>query len=100
LFDDELPEEKTTRNPHRIEISEVTAQNPKAGFGMADVAYLLRNKKNVLLRLKGDGDFRSPECIELIKQSDVIITNPPFSLFREFVAQWDILYGRKKGIFR
>jgi len=37
--------------------------------------------------LKGDGDFRSAECIELLKQSDVVITNPPFSLFREYVTQ-------------
>lgn len=37
--------------------------------------------------LKGDGDFRSPECIELLKQADIIVTNPPFSLFREYIAQ-------------
>lgn len=37
--------------------------------------------------LKGDGDFRSKECIELLKQADVVVTNPPFSLFREYVAQ-------------
>jgi len=37
--------------------------------------------------LKGDGDFRSPECIELLKQSDIVVTNPPFSLFREYVSQ-------------
>ena len=37
--------------------------------------------------LKGDGDFRSKECIELLKEADVVVTNPPFSLFREYVAQ-------------
>lgn len=37
--------------------------------------------------LKGDGDFRSPECVELLKQADIVVTNPPFSLFREYVAQ-------------
>ena len=37
--------------------------------------------------LKGDGDFRSHECIELLKQADIVVTNPPFSLFREYVAQ-------------
>jgi hypothetical protein len=36
---------------------------------------------------KGDGDFRSTECIELLKQADIVVTNPPFSLFREYVAQ-------------
>jgi len=38
-------------------------------------------------QLKGDGDFRSKECIELLKQADIVVTNPPFSLFREYVAQ-------------
>jgi hypothetical protein len=43
--------------------------------------------------LKGDGDFRSPECIELLKQADIVVTNPPFSLFREYVAQL-VEYGK------
>ncbi|SNB06240.1 Modification methylase EcoRI (fragment) [Flavobacterium psychrophilum] len=37
--------------------------------------------------LKGDGDFRNPESIELLKQADIVVTNPPFSLFREYIAQ-------------
>jgi hypothetical protein len=37
--------------------------------------------------LQSDGDFRSRECIELLKQADIVVTNPPFSLFREYVAQ-------------
>ncbi|MFK5130875.1 adenine-specific methyltransferase EcoRI family protein [Glaesserella parasuis] len=37
--------------------------------------------------LQQNGDFRSPECIEILKQSDIVVTNPPFSLFREYVAQ-------------
>ena len=86
LFDHESPEEKTTKNPHKIEISEVPVK-PEGGFSLTDVAYLLRNTKNVLTRLKGDGDFRPPECVELMKQSDIVVTNPPFSLFREYVAQ-------------
>ena len=45
-------------------------------------------------KLKGDGDFRSKECIELLKQADVVVTNPPFSLFREYVAQL-IEYDKK-----
>lgn len=44
--------------------------------------------------LKGDGDFRSKESIELLKQSDIVVTNPPFSLFREYVAQL-IEYDKK-----
>lgn len=38
-------------------------------------------------QLKGDGDFRSEECVNLLKQADIVITNPPFSLFREYVGQ-------------
>ncbi len=37
--------------------------------------------------LNGDGDFRSQECVDLLEQADIVVTNPPFSLFREFVAQ-------------
>lgn len=44
--------------------------------------------------LKGDGDFRSAECIELLKEADVVVTNPPFSLFREYIAQL-IKYNKK-----
>lgn len=43
---------------------------------------------------QGDGDFRSKECIELLKQADIVVTNPPFSLFREYVAQL-IEYDKK-----
>lgn len=44
--------------------------------------------------LQGDGDFRSKECVELLKQADIVVTNPPFSLFREYVAQL-IEYDKK-----
>lgn len=44
--------------------------------------------------LQGDGDFRSPESIELLKQADIVVTNPPFSLFREYVSQL-IQYNKK-----
>ncbi|MFH1231710.1 MAG: adenine-specific methyltransferase EcoRI family protein [Planctomycetota bacterium] len=46
--------------------------------------------------LKRDGDFRSPECIELLKKADIVVTNPPFSLFREYVAQ--LMRYKKKFI--
>lgn len=45
-------------------------------------------------KLKGDGDFRSKECIELLKQADIVVTNPPFSLFREYISQL-IEYDKK-----
>lgn len=69
------------KHPYRIAITEVDDKHAD------DIDYLLRNKRNVLTLLKGDGDFRSPECVELLRQADVVVTNPPFSLFREYVAQ-------------
>lgn len=45
------------------------------------------NNELDIRELQGDGDFRSRECIELLKQADIVVTNPPFSLFREYVAQ-------------
>lgn len=48
---------------------------------------LITSKDIIKTTLKQNGDFRSPECIELLKEADVVITNPPFSLFREYVAQ-------------
>lgn len=71
----------------RIEINEVGDENADGAVNLADVAYLLKNHRNVLTRLKGNGDFRSTECIELLKQADIVITNPPFSLFRNYVEQ-------------
>lgn len=49
---------------------------------------------NDIIYFKGDGDFRSPESIELLKQSDIVVTNPPFSLFRDYVAQL-VKYDKK-----
>jgi hypothetical protein len=48
---------------------------------------VLKPEKIRIKHLKGDGDFRSEECIELLKQADIVVTNPPFSLFREYAAQ-------------
>lgn len=48
----------------------------------------------VVSELQGNGDFRSAECIEFLKECDVVVTNPPFSLFREYVAQL-MEYGKK-----
>ena len=79
--------EETEKKPYKIEITEVTDENQDGRTDLADVEYLLRNRKNALTLLEGDGDFRSPECVELLKQADIVVTNPPFSLFREYMAQ-------------
>jgi hypothetical protein len=61
--------------------------NGDGAVDLTDVEYLIQNNKNVLSALKGNGDFRSQECIELLKEADIVVTNPPFSLFREYIAQ-------------
>lgn len=89
LSDVESLEEKSAdaKQPYKIEITEVRDENADGAIDLTDVEYLLKNEKNVLKLLNGDGDFRSPECIELLKEADIVVTNPPFSLFREYVAQ-------------
>ena len=71
---------------YKVEITEVKDLNGDGAVDLSDVQYLLKNDKNVISTLK-TGDFRDPECIELLKQADVVVTNPPFSLFREYLAQ-------------
>ncbi len=86
--------ELNKRYPYKIEITEVSDENGDGRFDISDVEYLLKNRKNALTLLEGDGDFRSEECVALLKEADVVCTNPPFSLFREYVAQL-IKYGKK-----
>lgn len=77
---------KDEKMPYMIEITEVADYNGDGAEDLADIEYLLRNNKNTLTILDGDGDFRSEESIEFLKEADVVVTNPPFSLFKEFVA--------------
>lgn len=79
---------------YKVEITEVSDVNGDGAVNLADVEYLIQNDKNVLSSLQGNGDFRSRECIELLKQADVVVTNPPFSLFREYIGQL-IRYEKK-----
>ena len=87
LFGENKSVPNNNRHPYKIEINEVQDYNKDGATDLADVEYLLKNKKNSMSLLKENGDFRSDECIELLKQSDIIVTNPPFSLFREFIEQ-------------
>lgn len=91
LFED-LPE--NNRTAYKIEISKVTDENGDGVADLADVEHLIKNKENVLTKLHDNGDFRNIECIELLKEADIVVTNPPFSLFREYVSQLE-LYHKK-----
>lgn len=87
IFGENKSVPNSNHHPYKIEINEVKDYNNDGATNLADVEYLLKNKQNTLTLLKGNGDFRSEECIELLKQSDIVVTNPPFSLFREFIEQ-------------
>src|SRR3989338_1846501 len=75
------------KQPLKIEIKEVPDTDKDGAINLDDVKYLLKHDKNTATPLKGSGDFRSDECIELLKQADIVVTNPPFSLFREYLDQ-------------
>jgi len=82
------------KQPFKVEINEVSDSGGKGAVDLSDVQYLLKHDKNTSTPLKGNGDFRSEECVELLKHSDVVVTNPPFSLFREYLAQLE-KFGKK-----
>ncbi|MBQ7476349.1 MAG: adenine-specific methyltransferase EcoRI family protein [Selenomonadaceae bacterium] len=87
----QIPDFDKKKHAIKVEISEVPHDDEK-GFSMSDLEFLLTNTKNILTQLNGDskfpaGDFRSAECVELLQQADIVVTNPPFSLFREYVKQ-------------
>lgn len=98
LFGDDKTLTKSKGRPkvtaNKFIINEVSDIDGDGEFNLKDIAKQLKeNKHNEWGPLDGDGDFRSEECIALLKQSDVVITNPPFSLFREYVKQ---LFDYKK----
>ncbi len=75
------------KEPFKIEINKVNDYNKDGSIDLSDIKWLLENDENTSELLKQGGDFRSKECIDLLKQSDIICTNPPFSLFREYISQ-------------
>src|SRR3989339_815999 len=82
------------KEPFKIELKKVTDTDADGAVGLADVKWLLKNDANIATTLIGNGDFRSKECLELLKQADIVVTNPPFSLFREYLARL-VEYNKK-----
>ncbi len=98
LFGDDKTLTKSKGRPkvtaNKFIINEVHDIDDDGEFNLKDVAQQLKaNKHNEWTPLEGDGDFRSDECVNLLKQSDIVVTNPPFSLFREYIKQ---LFGYNK----
>lgn len=92
LPDSESIKEETKGRPkvtaNKFIINEVGDIDGDGEFSLKDVALQLKqNKNNEWTPIKGDGDFRSDESIELLRQADIVITNPPFSLFRDYIKQ-------------
>lgn len=81
------------RTAYKVEITEVPDVNGDGAVDLTDVKWLLGHGKGVLTELE-TGDFRSDECIDLLMEADIVVTNPPFSLFRKYVAQL-MRYGKK-----
>ena len=86
--------EHRNRYAYKIVIPELRDWNGDGRADLDDIKHYILNHGGCWERLKGNGDFRSPECIELLKQANIVVTNPPFSLFREYVAQL-MKYGKK-----
>lgn len=110
LFDDDVDEDTGRhRRAYKAIVTHVEDTTGDGGFDMEDIKALLGAPGNEVAELHGDGeygagDFRSAECLELLDEADVVVTNPPFSLFREYVAtlmDYDkkfVIMGNKNAI--
>lgn len=88
--------QKIISKAYKIELDDITDIDGSGNVNILDTKEILLREKakldsgeksKILSYLKGDGDFRSDECVGLLKQADVVITNPPLSLFREYITQ-------------
>ena len=93
LFDILGEDEETENKPYKAVVTTVYDKTGDGGVDMYDVAELFKSGENELSELKGNGDFRSTECLALMNEADIVVTNPPFSLFREYVS---VLMENKK----
>jgi hypothetical protein len=75
------------KEPYKVEINKVGDLTGDGAITEEDIKHLLQHDANTSTPLKQGGDFRSQECVEILKGADIVVTNPPFSLFREYVAQ-------------
>ena len=82
-----IPENTPKKPAYRVEISEVHDANNDGAIDLSDIELLLRNERNVVSLMAEGGDFRSAECVALLEEADIVVTNPPFSLFRRYLGQ-------------
>jgi hypothetical protein len=93
IFDILGASEDTENKPYKAVVTKVYDATGDGAVDMLDVAELFKTGENELTELNGDGDFRSPECLALLDEADIVVTNPPFSLFREYLG---VLVEHKK----
>ncbi len=74
------------QNFEALGLTKLVATHYAPGATSYELEYFGPGVEAVKTQLAGDGDFRSPECVELLKQADIVVTNPPFSLFREYIS--------------
>lgn len=94
IFDVIGKENDKSNKPYKAIVTKVYDKTGDGGVDMYDVAELFKSGENQLSELQGNGDFRSAECLSLLEEADIVVTNPPFSLFREYVATL-IEFGKK-----
>lgn len=82
----EVDPEAKPGTPYKAIVTKVYDKTGDGYIGMLDVKELFLSGENELTKLEGDGDYRSPECIELLDEADIVVTNPPFSKFRDYVS--------------
>lgn len=76
---------ESIKKPYKAVVTTVYDKTGDNSIDMLDIAELFKTGENELTVLEGDGDFRSPECIKLLDECDIVVTNPPFSLFVEYL---------------
>lgn len=86
IFDFIGEKEESNNKPYKAVVTTVYDKTGDGGVDMVDIAELFRSGENELTELRGDGDYSSPECLALMDEADIVVTNPPFSLFKEYIA--------------
>lgn len=79
-------DESKRRKPYKAIVTSVHDTTGDGGIDMDDIKALFKSGENELTELEGDGDFRSPECLALMDEADIVCSNPPWSLFRQYLA--------------
>ncbi|WP_087134052.1 type II toxin-antitoxin system RelB/DinJ family antitoxin [Micrococcus lylae] len=83
----DYPLDAEHKRPYLAVVTEVPSGDITMPDGSLDLESIFALDGNSIQLLRGDGDFRSQECVSLLEESDIVVTNPPFSLFREYISQ-------------